>query len=273
MKSYTCKKCNKSFNNSYNLSQHLNKKISCDTILQCKMCHKVFPTNFQLTNHLNRKTPCVKKEVEDKEDKKHKQKLELLEKELEILDKKHKQKLELLELKQKTPQIINNTNTTVINYPTINVYNYNHPDILNEYNKNNFIKLFEYLLEDKRSFKDMMVKFLEYTHNNEDYPQCRNIIYAPGEDNFYGIEDGEWKKQEFTTVYPILSETMYKLWKSVYKDYNDKIKHLSISDEILKIKIPLINFLNNHKVSKTKKEIKDCAEKALIEKEDDDFDY
>ena len=55
-----CLKCNKIFNNSYNYSRHINRKIPCDAIFKCDKCDKIFPNNSNLITHINKKIPCKK---------------------------------------------------------------------------------------------------------------------------------------------------------------------------------------------------------------------
>ena len=127
-----CNKCNKKFSSSHNLTQHMNRKIPCNIILNCVKCNKVFPTHQQLEQHTNRKTSCVKNIVLDKESIKHNRELAILDKKLEL----EKQRLELEKEKTKRKNepktIINNIHNTVIS-TTINVINYN---------KENFIRCF-----------------------------------------------------------------------------------------------------------------------------------
>lgn len=53
-----CTKCNNTFNSTYVLEKHLNRKTPCDIILQCTRCDKVFKTTRELNSHANRKFPC-----------------------------------------------------------------------------------------------------------------------------------------------------------------------------------------------------------------------
>ena len=55
----TCVKCNRLFTSIYLLNKHLNKKISCDVILECIRCKKIFETDDKLSIHLNKKIPCL----------------------------------------------------------------------------------------------------------------------------------------------------------------------------------------------------------------------
>lgn len=55
---YKCNKCNKVLTSAYNYERHLNRKTSCDIILQCIRCDKIFNYQRELNTHANRKFPC-----------------------------------------------------------------------------------------------------------------------------------------------------------------------------------------------------------------------
>jgi hypothetical protein len=50
----------KNFKKKYNLTRHLNKKLSCIKMSPiCDLCHKRFKSVQGLTRHMNKKVPCV----------------------------------------------------------------------------------------------------------------------------------------------------------------------------------------------------------------------
>lgn len=55
----TCNKCNKVFKSIYVYELHINKAVSCDTVLQCDKCSKIFKIKRYLLEHLNRKRSCI----------------------------------------------------------------------------------------------------------------------------------------------------------------------------------------------------------------------
>ena len=99
----TCIKCDRLFTSIYLLNKHLNKKISCDIVLECIRCKKIFKVDKELSTHLNKKIPCLVLDT------KLSDKLALLnlqdENKIKMLDKKSKLDNERIEQKRQDMEI------------------------------------------------------------------------------------------------------------------------------------------------------------------------
>ncbi|MGL5934656.1 MAG: C2H2-type zinc finger protein [Cetobacterium sp.] len=99
----TCDKCGKIFNNSYNYTRHINRKVSCNTIFKCHVCESIFSEKRKLDRHSNKINPCVGKIIRsDAEIMLEITKLKLKDKEKERKEhEKHRQhEKEILEIKK-----------------------------------------------------------------------------------------------------------------------------------------------------------------------------
>jgi uncharacterized C2H2 Zn-finger protein len=62
--SFTCEKCDKTFDRKIDLERHVNRKTPCYTELKCERCFKSFLRLSNYKQHMNRKTPCYNKHEE-----------------------------------------------------------------------------------------------------------------------------------------------------------------------------------------------------------------
>ena len=229
-KRYMCDKCGREYSQKWHLTDHLNKKIPCDKLLNeiieddvfldnkftnkkvinsdmtsqyindlvCIYCEKKFSTKGNLTCHI--KNSCkVKKEANNKKNifDKLKEENELLRKQLE-------------EEKNKSSNIIVNSNNNINN--NNNVDNSKNINIQNIQNIQNI-----YIINYDQMSKEQIDKFItkkeitecfknkyggfqtptnltKTVHFNEKYPQFHNV-YIPKINEKYGMvfNDGVWK--------------------------------------------------------------------------------
>jgi Meiotically Up-regulated Gene 113 (MUG113) protein/C2H2 type zinc finger protein len=56
---FKCDKCDKEFKFKSKINEHLNRKISCNRIIECQYCKKEFKTLHLLKQHTNKKNKCI----------------------------------------------------------------------------------------------------------------------------------------------------------------------------------------------------------------------
>lgn len=303
-KIYKCEKCGKNFSRNYTLQKHYVKKIPCNRTLKCVRCNKVFKTKRDLERHMNRKYPCktinnkellLEKEIEILNIKKDIA-LKKYEKELEIYEKKIKLKLEVdkerMLFKKELSKIVvqgneNKTNQTTnninivnginIDKPTYNINVFNMENITNHIEKNILtlgIDAFGNLIEGCPDVKQKIIKILELTYNNKDFPECKNLMYSGTCDKFFSLEeDKRWKETSYEDVKPIVMNSLRKVILPYMDDFKQNgsfimnSRDMMVADKNMTLHFKLSDcntyIKNSDKTNKTKKEIREIIKTGL----------
>jgi hypothetical protein len=278
---YTCNNCKKEFTKKSNYNYHINKKKSCNNILnnlKCLYCNKIFSYKHTLLRHIN-KYCNKKKELNFNENNQIKLKeLELKEKELEYNKKFKEKELELkekeiynqkelklkkLELKEKeinykinkkinniTNNITNNTNNITINIVAFGSE-----------------KLEEIPDEKIKSFLNRgfmsVIQMVNYLNCNKDLPEYNNIYISNKRDNTITTYNGEnWiTSEKDTTLDTILNKNGNFLEKR-YNEFSMSIskfeqfkngRYNEEQNEFMKDKLNLLLYNNKNLIKLQKK--------------------
>ena len=292
-----CDRCKKIFARKSNLTTHLNRKNPCKTkeeeldLFQKKLDFEKEKAKIQeekkikILNEENK----LKIEILEKE---NEMKINLEEKKIERIEKRKKAEIEIsiaekenrMEIeKEKTKQIIerrtiitNNTvnNTTInISAPTINMFNCDEKTLDNHIETNLLTMKFntiDNLLQNCKTEKDFIVKLLAIAYNNDNFPECKNIIYVPPNDKFYIISDNNWIEKKYENIHYLLSETITKLAIPFANKYDQALNYNSGIEFDRKL-IMRTKLQGYGKIKPDKKNIKEdmekYAEEALSEQE------
>jgi uncharacterized C2H2 Zn-finger protein len=204
---YTCKKCNKEFNQKSNYLTHINKKKSCDNyenniiIYKCEKCNKEFNHKSNYITHINKKIPCNNKDLIN-ENKVLLIKIKELENKNLLLENVNKYNFllenEILFLKkenEKMNELYNNlltkyTNTKTLtniitNKITINLTNFGCENVY-KLNKDEQINILKYS-------KQSLLNLIQYLHINDRIPEYKNIcIKNLRSKGGYLFENNKW---------------------------------------------------------------------------------
>lgn len=221
-----CEKCNKTFYSKYTLRKHLERKIPCDNKIQCHKCGKIFKRNEHLTNHLNRKNPCKTSSIE----------IEKLKLQLEI--EKEKTKRKGITINNITDNSTNNSTNNSINItaPTYNVNVFNVKNITDHIEKNILTmgsETFRSIMEEHPDAKEKIIKILELTYKNENYPECKNLIYTPTCDKFFALKENDWKEVKYDRIKTIICDGLRKVIYPYMDDFKQNGKFVMDKREVI----------------------------------------
>jgi len=253
---FECNRCHRSFNRTYNLERHENKKKQCEEIepnatpkiglfvpqnpieptitqFKCNHCNRIFTRNWHLIRHL--KTCKIKKKEEEEQEK-----LRIIEIKAELLKLENKHKSNTI-----TNNITNNNNSTSTN--SHNIVNINNNIILNDYGKENidFLKNEKYksiitgILQN--GFNGIQ-NYISYKYCNPDQPENMTIKYTNNRSNKLKIrENNKWKTRNKNEV---LNE-LYNRDKNVEEVLNvyEDIYELEEAEQMDKIQVSFLNIV------------------------------
>ena len=201
---FKCEKCEKIFKLKTDLNRHINRKISCNRILQCLKCNKKFNFHRDLQRHLNKKFDCSNKNIN---------------KELYNLQNQVKELKEQLIM-------ISNSNNTINSHNTTNTNNTNNI-IINNFGNENISHITKELLE----MEILNILNKETNIENKKILEYKNIKY-------YSIDI------KLIDVHILLMKLIYfsKLENNTIKKTDDKYyvnneewKEISLSDLNLRV--------------------------------------
>ncbi len=174
MSKFKCSICDYTSSFKYNVKNHINKQIKCGegiaeiieeiSKIDCEYCKKSFTT----IQHFNRHIKICKIKKTN----------------LEEENKKLKEKVEILESKLKNPQnvTINNNQTNLI----INLAPWNDPKLPNDVEK--------YYREAVKKIFLAVPTLIKYIHFNSDFPENHNICIKNGRSKTAKVYNGkEWE--------------------------------------------------------------------------------
>jgi Zinc finger, C2H2 type len=285
--SFICGKCSKKFTKKSSLLRHCSKKTPCneEKNLVCERCRIVFSSKYHLDKHINRKNPCkkIREGIEEKLQLMEAEKdikIELMEKELEIVEVKKnadlERELQIIEAKTNAKikldrerkanilsniktqnNITNNTqNNITINFPNPSkeaIFRQKGDDIFRD--KLLLVKTIEVdkLLSklEEEDIKPICVELLSLIHNNKNLPEYNNLRYDKENGCFYGWEKEGWEKLEDPGLHRYISDVIYEL-----------IKHIDTSNLLLSEIRNIISLSSRDKHKKLFQEYAvDCLEK------------
>jgi hypothetical protein len=293
---YTCEKCAKTFITKYHLIRHTSRKTPCtkQSGFKCEKCNKIFKARIHLKSHLNRKRPCQANIIEEKIvqneltfeqqikiiDHKTESEIKILEKKKELIETKKKAVLEIEKEKTsrkiQTPHVVNNYKDSlhleihelkILNaiYPAKNIHNANLDclqkiiPIINKCTEDQ--EIIEFMCKDKE-LADINTELIEKTYNNEALPTQRNMIYSDESKSFYMVKDSSWIESDFENIKELLSQTLHKYYRVLYKKSASLSKPTDKSQEVY-IKIKELSTKPVGVGSGDLKDLEDTAMKAL----------
>lgn len=203
---FKCEKCEKIFKLKTDLNRHINRKISCNRILQCLKCNKIFKLKYNLQKHLNNKFDCSNKNIS---------------KELTDLQNQVKK------LKEQLIMISNSNNTINSHNQNCNNTNNTNNIIINNFGNENISHITKELLE----MEILKILNKETNLENKKILEYKNIKY-------YSIDI------KLIDVHILLMKLIYfsKLENNTIKKTDDKYyvnneewKEISLSDLNLRV--------------------------------------